>query len=231
MSLRSVLKLSFYLFVISSYKTLPGAYFIRFSYYLAKNVVIPMLTHRKGEATANIKRLRKDEYAAFGHTVLKTYCSPFEWDFYLHKNNSSYFEDLDIARTDLITKLFQKLFIDSYSWPYTPVANVFTSYSKQISPFQRYQIRSNILCWDEKWIYVISKFIINENEECSISITKYVLKDGRKTIKPREALEFCEIYNEKVENISRRNLKILSEESGFHDITQLAGLQHIYSEI
>lgn len=217
------------LYLISSYKSLPGAYFFRFYYYAFRNLITPYFT---GKNTEKIKKLQENEYGCFAYTELVTYASPFECDFYFHKSNSTYFEELDISRGDLMTSIFQKLFLEAKRWPYVPVANVFTNYLKEIKPFQKYSVRSSILCWDSKWIYVMSKFSINNGKTlCSLSLTKYVLKDGRKTIPPKEALEYCGIYNEKVEKISAKNLHVLTKHSGFHNTVPIEELEHEYFRI
>ncbi|CUS23874.1 LAQU0S12e01970g1_1 [Lachancea quebecensis] len=215
--------------LLSTYKSLPGAYFVRFYAYVLRNLGLPMLL---GKKTKTIAQLQSQELGCFSYTSLKTYASLFECDFYLHKSNSTYFEELDISRTDLMTKIFQKLFLDSKRMPYVPVANVFTNFLKEIKPFQPYEVRSCIFCWDEKWIYILSRFYIKQGTQlASLSITKYVLKDGRKTIKPADALQFCGLYNEKVKSISEQNMKLLSKQCGFHETKPLEEISHQYSGI
>ena len=212
-------KYLFYAYLASTYKSLPGAYYIRFWFYAIRNIVLPIFT---GKQTANIKKLQSDKYGVFKHNVLSTYCSFFEIDGYLHKSNSTYFEELDIARTDLMTKVFQKLFLTSRKWPYIPVAEVSTCFFKDIRPLQPYQVISNIFCWDKKWIYVLSKFTVNNGSTVvSLSITRYVLKDGRKTIRPADALQVCGIYNDEVEQISSENLAYMEANGGFENIQKL----------
>ncbi|SMN21855.1 similar to Saccharomyces cerevisiae YBR096W Putative protein of unknown function [Maudiozyma saulgeensis] len=217
--------LGFYL--VSSYKSVPGAYFVRFYAAIFPLLLGPLITGKKN--TENIKKLQKNEMSALGYVKYKTYASPMECDFYLHKNNATYFTELDISRGELMTKLLQKIFLDSPKYPYIPVANVFTNFLKEIKPFESYTVSSNILCWDEKWIYVASRFMKkNDTILCSFSLTKYVVKDGRKTIPPKDVFEFCGIYNEKVEKIAKENYKILSENSGFHDTTLLEQIKYDY---
>ncbi|CDO92555.1 unnamed protein product [Kluyveromyces dobzhanskii CBS 2104] len=176
--------------------------------------------------------LQKDRYGVFRHTTLFTYCSFFEIDGYLHKSNSTYFEELDISRTDLMTKLFQKLFLTSKRWPYLPVAETSTCFFKDIAPLQRYQVKSSVFCWDKKWVYILSKFTVNDGSTLvSLSLTRYVFKDGRKTIKPTDALEICGIYNEEVEKISAKNLAYMEEHVGFENIQKLSELNGEYGKL
>lgn len=229
MAVLTVVKWLFFLYLASSYKSLPGAYFVRFYVPIVSVLMLPYLT---GFDTENIKKLSRNKYGCFAHTKLATYVSPFECDLYFHKSNSTYFEELDISRAELMCKIFQKLILNSKHWPYVPVANVFTNFLREIKPFEKYVVTSSILCWDQKWIYVMSKFTKSNGKVlCSLSITKYVLKDGRKTINPKEALEACGIYNDEVAKVSEENLKLLTEKCGFHETKPLEELKHEYLQI
>lgn len=217
------------LYLLSSYKTLPGAYFVRFYTPAVKYLLVPLFT---GKNTKHTQRMQGQRYAALGYVKFSTYASPLECDLYFHKNNATYFEELDISRCELMCALFQKLFLFSKRYPFIPVANVFTNYLKEIKPFDRYSVTSSVLCWDDKWIYIISRFTKkNDTVLCSLSLTKYVLKDGKKTIRPRDALKYCGIYNEEVERVSQENMKILVEKSGFHNTTELEKLKLDYFRI
>lgn len=130
-----------------------------------------------------------------------------------------------------MTKILQKLALEK-GIPYIPVANVFTNFLKELKPFEKYELTSNILCWDEKWIYVMSKFTKKRGSIlCSMSLTKYVLKEGRKTVPPKAALEYCGLYNQDVARVSEKNLKLLTAESGFHNTVSLETLEHSYLQI
>ncbi|SCU94335.1 LANO_0E06458g1_1 [Lachancea nothofagi CBS 11611] len=215
--------------LLSTYKSLPGAYFVRFYDKVFRNLIMPLIF---GKNTENIQKLQNDELGCFSYTKLSTYASLFECDFYLHKSNSTYFEELDISRTDLMTKIFQKLFLHSKRYPFVPVANVFTNFLKEIKPFQTYDVRSCVFCWDDKWIYIMSRFYINSGSQlASLSITKYVLKDGRKTIKPKDALEVCGLFNETVNQISEGNMELLAQQCGFHETKPLEDIVHQFNQI
>lgn len=227
--LTTTFKYLFYAYLLSTYKSLPGAYYIRFWFYVIRNLFVPAVT---GKNTNNIKTLQNDKYGVFRHTTLSTYCSWFEIDGYFHKSNSTYFEELDIARTDLMTKVFQKLFLTSKRYPYLPVAETSSCFFKDIAPLQKYQIQSNVLCWDKKWLYILSKFTVNNGSTLvSLALTRYVFKDGRRTMKPADVLEICGLYNEEVEKISAENFLSMGEHNGFENIQKLLELNGNYGKL
>ncbi|ODV98600.1 hypothetical protein PACTADRAFT_1067 [Pachysolen tannophilus NRRL Y-2460] len=211
-----ILKWVFILISILSYKSVPFAYTIRFYRPILKNLIIPYYT----KSYLKVKDIKKHELEVFNPLVYKTFCSFFECDSYLHKSNSTYFQELDICRADLMTLRFRELFWHAqdvnlgkkgkYSvlnWPYIPTATLSGNFKKEITPLARYHVISEVLCWDEKWLFVLSKFAFptgkNQYKTCCNCITKYVFKNGRITIPPVEAMKICGLWNEKVEKISK----------------------------
>lgn len=116
-----------------------------------------------------------------------------------------------------MTSVLQKFFIEypteNGKYPFIPVANVFCSFKREIKPFSKYSIHSNIFAWDNKWLFVLSKFIVKgkkgEDVVHSTAVTKYVLKDGKKTIPPVDALKFVGLWSEEFELQSAENLKLV----------------------
>ncbi|ODV63477.1 uncharacterized protein ASCRUDRAFT_30673 [Ascoidea rubescens DSM 1968] len=229
-ALFQVLKYIFILYFLSSYKSIPLAYYFRFYKRIVSLTILPKLCSKHKNIDFSKLPLPSsvvstDELKVFRPTILKTYNSPFECDFYLHKNNAAYFTECDIARTELMLSVFQNFmwhyqdsspnknsfFKSLADSPYVPVASIQAIFKKEIAPFQRYNIITRILTWDEKWIFVLSKFCSgkdNKNLHCILT-TKYVLKEGRKTIPPKKALQICGIYNNKIQEIADKNLLIV----------------------
>ncbi|CCH43387.1 putative secreted protein [Wickerhamomyces ciferrii] len=200
---------SLYAFLLSTYKTLPGVFYIRFYYEIAMGIIFPKF----------IKSLLINDYSEkspFETSTSQTYNSPFECDAYCHKSNSTYFHELDISRARLMVSRLQKFFMfyqtESKTWPYVPLANIFVTFKKEIKPFQSYQVKHRILGWDRKWLFILSKFVsTGEKGEIihAVCITKYVLKDGRKTISPKEALKFCGYQIEQYEEEAKRGVDLV----------------------
>lgn len=192
-------------FALSTYKSLPFAYYVRIYWVFGSNLILAKYFPYWKFTAKDIFRVDR----------FQTYNSPLECDFYLHKNNACYFEELDIARSQLMTRNFQH-FLHNYptksgGYVFVPVANIFGSFKKEIKPFARYHIDSRILAWDDKWIFILSKFVLNGSEAvASTCVTKYVLKDGRKTVQPIEAIKFQGLYNDDAAKQNEENLKLCS---------------------
>ncbi|KAI1477054.1 hypothetical protein K445DRAFT_8464 [Daldinia sp. EC12] len=93
-----------------------------------------------------------------------------EIDFNMHKSNSSYFSDVDIARTHLVCTLFAKGIEQmrggtaAYTGSKKPVFGlalgaVSCNFKRELRPYEEYEMWSKILTWDEKWIYIVTHFV------------------------------------------------------------------------
>ncbi|OTB05676.1 hypothetical protein M426DRAFT_10426 [Hypoxylon sp. CI-4A] len=124
-----------------------------------------------------------------------------EIDFNMHKSNSSYFADVDIARTHLVCTLFAKGIEQmrggtaAYTGSKMPVfglalGGVSCNFKRELRPYEEFEMWSKILTWDEKWVYIV---------------THFVRKDAAK---PRS----YSLYPEQSPSHSRRNSTEVSDE-------------------
>ncbi|KAK5144943.1 hypothetical protein LTR04_001434 [Oleoguttula sp. CCFEE 6159] len=165
----------------------------------------------------------------FEPLITSTHTSLGECDYNLHKSNSTYFSDLDISRAQLVSCLIKRGLErlnkgdtsglegaasqvpkaqgqgkagDSYV---VALGGVSCTFRREVKPFQRYEIWTRVLCWDRKWLYLVSH---RAEEHCQAnpihaaarerermkgailasSIAKYVVKKGRLTIPPELVL-------------------------------------------
>lgn len=221
MYLYRILKVLAAIFALSTYKTLPFAYMARFYFQVGKHLVRKRGQYIKTkENTYGVGKHKLDIFRAVKYS---TYASPMEIDMYLHKSNSTYLVDLDIARTKMVVIVFQKLFMRYWgnengefkrqslqNSPFIPVATVECVFANEILVFQRYDIISSVMAWDNKWLYVLLKFVTPKGKLCCVCVTKYVFKKkGRITMRPREFIEEIGLYNDDVEKINAENIKLV----------------------
>ena len=216
------LKTALVLFLFSTYKSLPLAYPLRFYLYIFKHLIFKkrqyLLTKKN---TYGFGEKKLDIFRAVAY---HTYASPLEIDMYLHKSNSTYLVDLDIARTHFVCLIFQTLFLKYWqnetgefrrkslqNCPYVPVGTIQCAFKKEIKVFQLYSVVLNVFAWDHKWLYVMLKFELPGGKLSAVAITKYVFKKkGRITMKPRDFIAECGLYNEEAEKVNAENYKLVS---------------------
>lgn len=128
----------------------------------------------------------------------------------MHKTNSSYFSDLDESRLRLLFSLCPD-WLSLHGKRRMAMGGTSCTFYQAIAPFQAYEVRSQVLCWDQKWLYISSDFLKfgsrrrltyigsleSELGETSRSrsriiasaITKYCFKLNRVTVSPDVALK------------------------------------------
>ncbi|KNG81804.1 hypothetical protein ANOM_009062, partial [Aspergillus nomiae NRRL 13137] len=137
-----------------------------------------------------------------------------ETDYNFHKSNSTYFSDLDISRTALVTRLYtpgirtvsKELDAElgeaarregkkppAHKNMYVALGSVFCSFKREIKPFELYEIETKVIAWDRKWMYVLSFFLRpakagGKRSLFATAVSKYVVKKGRLTVPPERVL-------------------------------------------
>lgn len=133
-----------------------------------------------------------------------------ELDFNMHKSNSTYFSDLDVSRTALMSNIVVKgaallekqLAANGKRGPLGFIlGSVYTSFKREIPAYMKYEVKSHVASYDNKWIYIITYFLkpgkkgrvldaeALKKKLYAVSISRYVLKKGRYTVPPREAFQ------------------------------------------
>lgn len=87
------------------------------------------------------------------------------------ESNSTYFSDLDIARTHLICTLFSAGIEQARKTKTTgeigggngafgvALGAVSCSFRKEIMPYEQYEMWTRVLSWDGKWLYLVTHFV------------------------------------------------------------------------
>lgn len=137
----------------------------------------------------------------------------------MHKSNSTFFTDMDVSRAALLSALFGPALRhdglisadDESCAPTSPtkptqckepprpnliLGGTQATFFRPIAPYQAYEVRSRVLGWDAKWMYVRTCFVrpgAGEEESgrwmFATAVSKYVVKSGRKTVAPRRLVE------------------------------------------
>jgi hypothetical protein len=138
-----------------------------------------------------------------------------ETDYNLHKSNSTYFTDLDVSRTALVSRIYSpgvgnvskeldQEFLVASKKEGKPaprrkpvlivLGSVYCTFKREIKPFELYEMHSKVLSWDAKWLYVLTCFMrparcrSDEKVILAVGVSKYVVKKGRLTVPPERIL-------------------------------------------
>ncbi|KAF2149253.1 hypothetical protein K461DRAFT_43643 [Myriangium duriaei CBS 260.36] len=190
------------------WKTLPFVWHIRLLRVLLKPLFIRSKVFDPTEDGALLYRPR----------IQTSSCPISELDYNMHKSNSTFFTDLDIVRIDLLAQLFagglNKLGKSPAQGATNPkpvlpmLAGIHCNFRREVPPFGRYEMHTRVLCWDQKWLFVITHFVkpgkrqavpvkqgekttrpLIDKDVLATAVTKYVFKAGRVTVPPDRVFE------------------------------------------
>jgi len=156
----TLLNVVFIILLAANFKNLPLVYHLRIL-----NAVRFVLKSQRPPKPLNPEQLFKPLITSSRATLMET-------DVLGHKSNSTYFSDVDVARTHLITTLFSTAIekirgsttMNSLSGKArsaftVPLGGVSCSFSRELKPYEKYDMWTRILAWDEKWLYIITHFV------------------------------------------------------------------------
>jgi acyl-CoA thioesterase FadM len=86
-------------------------------------------------------------------SVLSFKVLPTDLDINLHMNNARYLSFMDLGRTDLMIRAGLLGAVSRERWK-PVVGDINIKFRRPLQPFQSFKLRTQLLCWDEKWIYM-----------------------------------------------------------------------------
>jgi acyl-CoA thioesterase FadM len=75
-----------------------------------------------------------------------------------HMNNGVFLSVMDVARIDLVFRSGLAKTMKSKGW-YPVVASQTIRYRRSLAPFEKFQVKSRLLGWDEKFVYLQQTFL------------------------------------------------------------------------
>ncbi|KAJ4473015.1 hypothetical protein J3R30DRAFT_3296605 [Lentinula aciculospora] len=104
----------------------------------------------------------------FQSTVFRSWASIDESDYNFHLSNSSYAKALDAARFKLACQLLPKFIV---AGGVIPLAGTHFQFVREIPILAKYEVRVTLQAWDEKWIYIVCRFVSKHKSKRSTSVT------------------------------------------------------------
>ncbi|KAJ5940849.1 hypothetical protein N7516_001017 [Penicillium verrucosum] len=214
MSLASWKNLALLLAVINL-KSLPFVWHFRLLYHFVGNLRLkpgmPLLP--KGRLIVDSRG--NPTHPIFVPCMVTSRTPLLETDYNLHKSNSTYFTDLDVSRTALVSRIYSpgvgnvskeldQEFLAASKKEGKPaprrkpvsivLGSVYCTFKREIKPFELYEMHSKVISWDAKWMYIMTCFMRpaprngGEKVVLAVAVSKYVVKKGRLTVPPGRLL-------------------------------------------
>lgn len=103
-------------------------------------------------------------------SILTFFVLPNDLDFNGHMNNGRYLTLMDIARTDLIVRCGLGKAVLKNGWK-PMIASQMIRFRKGLRPFQKFQIHTKVVGWNERYTFLEQKFVQAE-KIVSVAIVK-----------------------------------------------------------
>jgi acyl-CoA thioesterase FadM len=131
-------------------------------------------------------------------SVIKMLVWPNDLDTNLHMNNGRYFTIMDLGRMDLIFRTGSWKVIRKRMWaPVLGAAKI--RYRLPLDPFQRFDLETRVLCWDEQWFFFEQRFVITNGSKAGAVAAIAILRGGfydsraKRPVQSAEALDILGI--------------------------------------
>jgi len=91
-------------------------------------------------------------------TVLTFRVWPTDLDYLWHMNNGKYFALMDLGRFDMLLRTGFVRAMRAHKW-YGVVASETMRFKRSLTPFQRFELRTRTIGWDDKSFYLQHTFL------------------------------------------------------------------------
>jgi acyl-CoA thioesterase FadM len=103
---------------------------------------------------------------------------PNDLDFNFHLNNGRYLTLMDVGRFDLTVRTGLARIMFKEGW-YPVLGGAAIQFRRSLSLFQRFTIRTRVVYWDSKWIYLEQNFLVDESVYASAAVRAVFRKAGK----------------------------------------------------
>ncbi|CAO1617649.1 unnamed protein product [Parajaminaea phylloscopi] len=164
------LKWIVYITLVLNLRSFPGVWHIRLWSVVGRAILrgrafVPFYRHGRGDGSVTSSKTgRTIRYEALpiGKDIFheKSWVSlratPDDCDWMMHLSNSSYFKNLDFARTSLLFPHFYRFYSEGGT---LFLGGSTIHYHREIPLGKPYEIRCELASWDDKWLYLVAYFV------------------------------------------------------------------------
>lgn len=114
---------------------------------------------------------------------------PSDLDYYLHVNNGSYLQMMDVARSNFIADLGGFPLLRSTGW-YPVVASQTVTYRRSLTLGQRFRISTRVLGWDERVMFLEQVFTRGEDHIArGLVAGRFLTRGSGERVRPAQVAE------------------------------------------
>jgi acyl-CoA thioesterase FadM len=111
---------------------------------------------------------------------------PNDLDLNMHMNSGRYLSMMDVGRMAILARTRMLRPVLKRGWR-PLVGATFIRYRRSLLPFERFTVRSRIVCWDEKWLY-FEHILERRGEIAAQAYVRGLLRGPSGNVKPSDLL-------------------------------------------
>jgi acyl-CoA thioesterase FadM len=120
-----------------------------------------------------------------GTSVLRMRVRPTDLDWYGHMNNGRYLTNMDLGRTDLagragLLRAFRRERIQPV------MAGATIRFRRPLEAFQRYELHSRIMGWDDRWTFFEQRFLRSDGKLAALAFAKVAVRGADGLVSPAD---------------------------------------------
>lgn len=131
---------------------------------------------------------RRSRIGALDETSLTFRVWPSDLDVLLHMNNGRYLTVMDLGRVDSIIRSGIRRRLRELGW-YTVIASETIRFRESLGPFEKFELRTRLLGWDDRSFYMRQTFVRAERTVAVAVVRIRFLRRAGGTISATEVAE------------------------------------------
>jgi len=132
----------------------------------------------------------KPKIDVFDQTRVSMRVWPNDLDLNVHANSGRYISFMDIGRIDLVARM--RLLRKTWNLGWRPlVGGSMITYRKSLLPFEKFIVKSRILCWDDKWFYFEHIIVNSRGDLSAIATVRGLIRGPQGNVPPKALAELA----------------------------------------
>lgn len=131
--------------------------------------------------------LRRARLGVLDESVTRFRVLPTDLDVNGHMNNGRYLTVMDLGRVDLFVRSGLAGAMRRNRWSGV-VASMAIRFRRPLDPFRRYELRSRVIGWDDRWFFLEQRFV-RGNEAAAHAVVKVQLSSRGGRVAPQTVVD------------------------------------------
>ncbi len=124
-------------------------------------------------------------------SVLHLKVWPIDLDLNLHMNNGRFLSVMDLGRVDLLLRTGLGLEVLKHRWQ-PLVGGGCIRYKYSLSIFRSYRLRTRVIGWDEKWLFIEQRFEYRRRT-VAVGLVKAMFRGAEGNISPMHVMKVAQV--------------------------------------